>query len=141
MFLRSGLGRSRGGLRTKIHAATDALGMPLNLIGTPGQRNDITQAHNLIEGLEADALLADKAYDADHLIEKGKQNDTDIVILSKRNRKIERQYDDDLYKERNIIERFFNKLKQFRRIATRYDKLLANFMGFVKLAAIAIWLK
>jgi putative transposase len=57
------------------------------------------------------------------------------------NRKVQRSYDIDLYKERNIIERFFNKLKQFRQVATRYDKLLANFMGFVKLAAIAIWLK
>jgi len=101
----------------------------------------ITQAHDLIEGLQADALLADKAYDADHLIEKEKQKDTDIVIPSKRNRKIERQYDEDLYKERNIIERFFNTLKQFRWIATRYGKLLANLMGFVKIAAIAICLK
>lgn len=64
-----------------------------------------------------------------------------VVIPPKRNRKDQRTYDTDLYKERNIIERFFSKLKQFRRVATRYDKLLANFMGFVKLAAIAIWLK
>ena len=128
-------------MSTKIHAATDALGLPLKLIGTPGQRNDITQAHDLIEGLDTDALLADKAYDADHLIEKAAQNNTELVIPSKRNRKIQRSYDEYLYKERNVIERFFNKLKQFRRIATRYDKLLANFMGFVKIAAIAIWLK
>ena len=67
-----------------------------------------------------------------------KQNDN---CNAKRNRKIKRAYDTDLYKERNIIERFFSKLKQFRRVATRYDKLLVNFMGFVKLAAIAIWLK
>jgi putative transposase len=60
---------------------------------------------------------------------------------AKRNRKVQRAYDADLYKERNIIERFFNKLKQFRWVATRYDKLLVNFMGFVELAAIAIWLK
>ena len=64
-----------------------------------------------------------------------------IVIPPKRNRTFKRVYDAELYKERNIIERFFNKLKHFRRVATRYDKLLANFMGFVKLAAIAIWLK
>ncbi len=63
------------------------------------------------------------------------------VIPSKRNRMVKRLYDEDLYKERNIIERFFNKIKQFRWLATRYDKLLANFMGFVKVAAIAIWLK
>ncbi len=66
---------------------------------------------------------------------------TTVVIPPKRNRKDQRPYDLDLYKERNIIERFFNRLKQFRRVATRYDKLLANFMGFVKLAAIAIWLR
>ena len=65
----------------------------------------------------------------------------DVVIPPKRNRKTQRHYDNELYKERNRVERFFAKLKQFRRVATRYDKLLANFMGFVKLAAIAIWLK
>lgn len=64
-----------------------------------------------------------------------------VVIPPKRNRKVQRTYDTDLYKERNRIERFFSKLKHFRRVATRYDKLLANFMGFVKLAAIAIWLR
>ena len=85
--------------------------------------------------------IADKGYDADHLIEKVTQTGAEVVIPPKRNRKVQRSYDIDLYKERNIIERFFNKLKQFRRVATRYDKLLNNFMGFVKLAAIAIWLK
>ncbi|MGU3400904.1 transposase [Brucellaceae bacterium D45D] len=106
-----GLGRPRGGLSAKIHAATEALGLPVRLIASPGQRNDIAFAHDLIDGIEADALLADKGYDA------------------------------EIYKERNRIQRFFNKLKQFRRVATRYDKLLANLMGFVKLAAIAIWIK
>jgi putative transposase len=107
----------------------------------PGQRHDIAFAHDLIEGVEAEALIADKGYDANHLIETIEQNDTQIVIPPKSNRKARRAYDIELYKERNRIERFFNKLKQFRRVATRYDKLLANFMGFVKLAAIAIWLK
>jgi putative transposase len=69
------------------------------------------------------------------------QTGGEVVIPPKRNRSFKRPYDADLYKERNVIERFFNKLKQFRRVATRYDKLLANFMGFVKLAAIAMWLK
>jgi len=128
-------------LSTKIHAAADALGLPLRLIGTPGQRNDITLAHDLVEGIKADAVLADKGYDADHLIEKIEETGTQAVIPSKRNRKMQRACDTELYKERNQIERFFSKLKQFRRVATRYDKLLANFMGFVKLAAIAIWLK
>jgi putative transposase len=111
------------------------------LIGTPGQRNDIAFAHDLIDGLAADVTIADKGYDADHLIEKLAQTGVEVVIPPKRNRRLQRSYDLDLYEERNIIERFFNKLKQFRRVATRYDKLLVNFMGFVKLAAIAIWLK
>ncbi|MFB9985719.1 IS5 family transposase [Mesorhizobium calcicola] len=136
-----GLGRSRGGLSTKIHAATEALGLPIRLIGTPGQRNDIALAHDLIDGIDADAAIADKGYDADHLVDRITEQGAEVVIPPKRNRKAQRPYDRDLYKERNRIERFFNKLKQFRRVATRYDKLLANFMGFVKLAAIAIWLR
>ncbi|QNQ61279.1 IS5 family transposase [Brucella sp. 6810] len=136
-----GLGRSRGGLSTKIHAATEALGLPIRLIASPGQRNDIAFAHELVDGIKADAVLADKGYDADHLCDKIAETGTQVVIPAKRNRKAPRSYDTQLYKERNKIERFFNKLKQFRRVATRYDKLLANFMGFVKLAAIAIWLK
>ncbi|WP_246682624.1 IS5 family transposase [Mesorhizobium sp. B3-2-1] len=136
-----GLGRSRGGLSTKIHAAGDALGLPVRLIASPGQRNDIAFAHDLVDGFETGAAIADKGYDADHLLEKIAEIGADVVIPPKRNRKHQRPYDADLYKERNIIERFFNKLKQFRRVATRYDKLLANFMGFVKLAAIAIWLR
>jgi len=115
--------------------------LPVRLIGTPGQRNDIAFAHDLIDGFEAEATLADKGYDADHLVDQIAQTGAQIVIPPKRNRKIQRPYDTELYKQRNIIERFFNKLKHFRRVATRYDKLLANFMGFVKLAAIAIWLK
>jgi len=136
-----GLGRSRGGLSTKIHVASDALGNPIRLIGGPGQENDITRAHQLIDGLKADATIGDKSYDANHLHEKIDEQGSEIVIPPKRNRKVQRPYDAELYKERNLIERFFNKLKQFRRVATRYDKLLVNFLGFVKLAAIAIWLK
>jgi len=128
-------------LSTKIHAAGDALGLPVRLIGSPGQRNDIAFAHDLVEGFEAQATIADKGYDADHLIDKIAEAGAEVVIPPKRNRKLQRRYDAELYKERNLIERFFNKLKQFRRVATRYDKLLANFMGFVKLAAIAIWLR
>ena len=128
-------------MSTKIHAATEALGLPVRLIASPGQRNDITFAHDLVDGIQAAAMIADKGYDADHLCDKITDAGADVVIPPKRNRKLQRPYDAELYKERNRIERFFNKLKQFRRVATRYDKLLANFMGFVKLAAIAIWLK
>src|ERR1700739_368939 len=80
-----GLGRSRGGLSTKIHAATDALGNPVRLLFGPGQRNDVTQAHNLIEGFEPGAVIADKGYDADHLREAVLTNDAEPVIPSKSN--------------------------------------------------------
>lgn len=128
-------------MSTKIHITVEALGLPVRLIGSPGQRNDIAFAHDLIDGLDADIVIADKGYDADHLVDEITEGGAEAVIPPKRNRKVKRPYDADLYKERNRVERFINKLKQFRRVATRYDKLLANFMGFVKLAAIAIWLK
>lgn len=128
-------------MSTKIHAATEALELPVRLIASPGQRNDIAFAHRLIDGIGADAAIADKGYDADHLADRITEARTQVVIPPKRNRKVLRAYDIDLYKERNRIERFFNSLKQFRRAATRYDKLLQNLMGFLKLAAIAIWLK
>jgi putative transposase len=105
-----GRGRSRGGLSTKIHAAGDGLGNPIRLIGTPGQRNDIAFAHDLIDGLTADVTIADKGYDVDHLVDKLTQTGAEAVIPSKRNRRVQRRYDIHLYKERNIIERFINKL-------------------------------
>ena len=128
-------------MSTKIHAATDALGNPVRLLFGPGQRNDITQAHDLIEGFEAQAIIADKGYDADHLREAVRASDAEPVIPPKSNRRTPPTYDKTLYKERNLVERFFNKLKQFRRVATRYDKLLVNYRGFVILAAIAILLR
>jgi putative transposase len=121
--------------------ATQALGLPLRLIGTPGQRNDIVLAHDLIEGMEANVVLADKGYDADHLLDAVARMGATAVIPPKRDRTSQRRYDRNLYRQRNRIERFFGRLKQFRRVATRYDKLLLNFMGFVKIAAIAIWLR
>lgn len=136
-----GLGRSRGGLSTKVHAATEALGLPIRLIGSAGQRNDIAFAHDLIDGIEAEVAIANKGYDADHLTDRIAEEGAEVILPPRRNRKVQRPYDTDLYKERNRIERFFNKLKRFRRVATRYDKLLANFMGFVKIASIMLWLK
>src|SRR6185437_6124089 len=96
-----GLGRSRGGLSTKIHAAGDGLGNPIRLIGTPGQRNDIAFAHDLIDVLTADVTIADKGYDADHLVDKVTQPAPKPSSRRKRNRRVKRTYDIDLYKERN----------------------------------------
>ncbi len=113
----------------------------MRLIAGPGQQNDAAKSDELIDGLKAAAVLADKGYDADRLRQKIEAQGGKAVIPPRRHRKIKPSYDEDLYKERNLVERFFNKLKHFRRVATRYDKLLANFVGFVKLAAIALWLK
>jgi len=101
----------------------------------------MVKAPDLIDGIKPGAVLADRAYDADRLMNAILDAGAEPVIPPRRHRKHQRAYDEALYKERNIIERFFNKLKQFRRIATRYDKLLNNFMGFVKIAAIAILLR
>jgi len=128
-------------LSTKIHAAADSLGEAVRLIGGPGQEHDIRRAEDLIEGLTPQYVLADRAYDADRLHDAILEAGATPVIPPKRNRRVQHDYDKDIYKERNRIERFFNKLKQFRRVATRYDKLLVNFMGFVTIAAIAIQLR
>lgn len=99
------------------------------------------RAVNMVEGLSPSFVLADKAYDADALIAVIENAKATACIPPKNNRKVPRHYDSALYKERNQVERMFGKLKEFRRIATRYDKLIRNFMGFVKLAAIYLWLK
>ena len=136
-----GLGRWRGGLSTKIHAAGDALGNPVRLIGSPGQRHDIAFAHELIDGFVADATIADKGSDADHLCDRIAETGSEVVIPPKRNRTVQRPYDADLYTERNIIERFFNRLKQFRRVATRYEKTAQNFLAVVTIAATVLWIR
>lgn len=101
----------------------------------------MVRAQELITGFAAGHVIADKGYDAGSFIETVRLQGGEPVIPPRSCWKTQRDYDKVLYKERNKIERFFNRLKQFRRVATRYDKLLANFMGFVKLAAIALWLK
>ena len=134
------IGRSRGGLTTKIHALADALGKPIKLILTGGHVHDVRAAPQLLEGVACGALLGDKAYDADALIGRLREVGIAIVIPPKSNRKEKRECDFTLYKERNLIERFFGKLKQFRAIATRYDKLARNFLGAIRLVAAVIQL-
>lgn len=129
-----------GGWSTKIHAAVDALGNPLRLILTVGHRADITQAKELVTDYETDAVLADRGYDADALIDLLEQAGIEVVIAAKKNRLKERVIDKNLYKDRNKVERFFNKLKQYRRVATRYEKTATSFAGFVYLASAMILL-
>jgi transposase len=128
-------------LSTKIHATTDALGNPLSFYLTPGQACDLDGADRLLPKLTADTLLADKGYDADkRVIELLQSQGKTAVIPPKRNRITPREYDKDLYKARHLIENFFAKLKQYRAIATRYDKRAVNFLGAIYLAASVIWL-
>jgi putative transposase len=136
-----GLGRSKGGLGTKLHAATDSLGNPVRLIPSPGHRGEVLFAADLVEGFACGAVIADRAYDAEHFHDTILDAGAVPVIPPRPNRRNPHTYDRDLYKERNLIERFFNRIKHFRRIATRYDKLLANFMGFVTLGAIHLLLR
>ena len=107
---------------------------------TPGQAHDLTCAQPLLENVDPGALLADKAYDADPLIDALNQRAITPVIPPKANRKVKRDCDFVLYCDRNLVERFFNKIKHYRGIATRYDKLARNFLGAVQLVAAIILL-
>jgi putative transposase len=119
----------------------DTLGRPLRFLITPGQANDITAAPDLLKDQEATAVLADKAYDSNDLRQRIADMKAEAVIPSKRNRKVAIPHDADVYKHRNRIERCFNRLKHFRRFATRYDRRTIHFTGFVHLAAAMIWLR
>ena len=128
-------------MSTKIHATVDALGNPLGFHLTPGQACDLDGADVLLPQLEAGTILADKAYDADDRVLKVLENSGKIAVIPpKANRKVQRPYDKDLYKARHLIENFFANLKQFRAIATRYDKTARNFLGAIYFAASIIWL-
>ena len=121
-----------------MHVATDGTGLPVRFEVGPGQESDIGRAGDLIKDLNAEAVLADRGYDADHFIETIRETGAEPVIPPRKNRKLMREYDKEVYRERNQVERFFGRLKEFRRVATRYDKLLQNFMGFLKFAAILV---
>jgi len=119
----------------------DALGRPLRLILTPGQAGDAPQACALLEGQKAGAVLADTAYDSNALRSLIADMKAKAVIPSNPTRKIQIPHDAALYKLRNRIERCFNRLKHFRRFATRYDRRTIHFAGFAHLAATMIWLR
>jgi transposase len=134
------IGRSRGGLTTKIHACVDALGNPIRLILTAGQVADVTQGAALIERFDAGAVIADKGYDSDALVQIIEAAGAQAIIPPRSHRKTSRTVDWHRYKARNLVERFFCRLKQFRRLATRYEKLAARFNAFLQLASAYIWL-
>jgi len=134
------MGRSRGGLTSKIHALVDAKGRPVTLRLTAGQVADCREAEALIDTLgEGDILLADKGYDSDAIRAKAKQRKAWANIPPKANRKGTFAFSAWLYRQRNLVERFFNRIKHFRGIATRYDKDPANYLAALKLVAARIW--
>ena len=128
-------------MSTKIHTTVDALGNPTGFHLTPGQAHDLEGADILLADTPANAVIADKAYDAqarviDPLLKVGKA----VVIPPRSTRKEQRDYDRHLYKARHLVENFFAKLKQYRCIATRYDKTARNFLGAIYLVASVVWL-
>jgi len=136
------MGRSRGGLTTKIHAVVDANGLPITLKLTEGQAHDGKSAADMLDTLrEGDVLLADRAYDSDALRQSlaGRGVWANVKPMPRRiNIPTFSQF---LYRYRNLVERFFNKLKHFRGVATRYDKRPENCLAGVKLASARIWMR
>jgi transposase len=136
------MGRSRGGLTTKIHALVDAEGMPIALKLTAGQAHDGHSAQDMFDTVgEGDILLADRAYDSDALRIEMAARGAWANIRAMPNRKRRPLFSAFLYRYRNLVERFFNRLKHFRAVATRYDKRDDNFLASVQLASIRIWLR
>ena len=128
-------------MSTKIHTMVDALGNPVGFFLTGGEAHDLVGADHLLPEMQADTLIADKAFDAEErVIQPLAAAGKTAVIPPKKGRKSPREYDRELYKARHLIENFFARLKQFRAIATRYDKTARNFLAAVHLAASIIWL-
>lgn len=119
----------------------DTLGRPLRFILTAGQSGDILQAPALLDGFGAEAVLADKAYDSNALRQIIADSGAEAVIPSNRTRKVIIPHDQAVYRHRNRIERCFNKLKHFRRFATRYDRRAVHFLAFIHLAAAMLWMR
>ena len=136
------MGRSRGGLTTKIHALADALGRPIRLMLSAGQAWDGHAAEQMLTALpEGCRLLADRAYDSNAIRASLARQGAEAVIPSMPQRNPVIPHDREAYKARNMVERFFNKLKHFRAVATRYDKRDDNYLASVQLASIRIWLR
>jgi len=136
------MGRSRGGLTTKIHALVDACGLPILLKLTEGQAHDGRSAEDMLGSVgRGNILLADCAYDSDALRETLTARGARANVRPMPQRRNPPVFSKRLYRRRNLIERFFNKLKQFRAVATRYDKRDDNYLAGVKLASIRIWMR
>ena len=135
------LGRSRGGFGTKIHAAVTGLGLPHTITRSPGQDADISHADVLLAGTPPAVVIADKGYDKQSLVDAIEDRGGEAVIPARKNRTEGREIDRDLYRERNLVERFWSRAKQCRRVATRYEKTARNFLAFVHVTSIMILLR
>lgn len=136
------MGRSRGGLTTKIHALVDANGLPVAIALTPGQAHDGSSAPPLIDRLEpGQILIADRAYDSDAIRQQVEDRGAWANIKPLERRIDPPAFSTFLYRYRNLVERFFNKLKHFRALATRFEKQAANYLALLKLAAARIWMR
>jgi len=127
-------------LNTKIHVVCDALGNPLRFKLTPGNISDVGELPGLIKGLSAKALLADKGYDSNAVVELALTDGMEAIIPSRSNRKLIRPLDLTRYCARHLVENLFQRMKIFRRVATRFEKLDERFMGFVYLTGIMKWI-
>jgi transposase len=122
-------------------AVVDALGNPLRLLLTGGQKGDATQAIPLLEGFDFQAVLADRGYDADKILAFIAHNEAEAVIPAKKNRLVQRDTDWHTYKARHLVECFMNKIKHYRRIFSRFDKYASRYMAFLSFASALIWLR
>ena len=134
------IGRSRGGLTTKVHAAVDEKGRPVKLLLSRGNLNDITLAPRLVDGLTLAKcfVLADKGYDSSDFVQLIEDSGGSAVIPPRSNARNPREYDKEMYKRRNLVERFFNRMKQFRRSATRYEETAKSFLPLVHFVAVFV---
>ncbi len=135
------MGRSRGGFGTKVHVAVNGLGLPVKLVLTPGQAADVTQAETLIRDVPFEVVIADRGYDSQAVVEAVETGGGEAVIPSRKNRKVQRAYDREHYKDRNLVERFWAKMKRYRRVATRYEKTARNFLAVIHVASIMLLLQ
>jgi len=136
------MGRSRGGLTTKIHALVDANGLPVKLKLTEGQAHDGRSAADMLSDIGADqTLLADRAYDSDAMRQALADRGAWACVKPMPHRVNVPAFSPFLYRFRNLVERFFNKIKHFRAVATRFEKHDANYLALVKLAATRIWIR
>lgn len=133
------IGRSRGGPSTKIHAVVDALGNPVRLALTPGQTHEMKVAGEILRDIADAYIIGDSAYSSEALVEELEARDCTVVIGNNPTHR-RREIDSHLYRERFLVENFFQRIKRWRRVAMRFEKLARNLLAFVHLASALLWL-